>query len=435
MKKYVILLFVVLLGLAWFSAGSDMVNDPVKAKEHMEKAAELEEKGIYVDAVTEYESALEYEPDNEELYMKMAEAYLKSGDSREFISICEDTAEKYQDNTQAMDSLMGYYTENGDEEEAVEYLKDFLEEYPDNKNAQEWFTQLEGSYTELYCRYETMGEIVNNSMVVSDDGLYGLTDATGSEIIPCEYKELYPFSEEGFALARTEDNRWVYIDEDDQIRKAPDSEYGKLGMYTADGTPAEKDGKYGYLDENMEPAGKFQWEELTGLKEGTGAGQKDGKWSLVNKKGKAKGEDCYEDVITDAFGFCSAQKRIFVKTGDGYQMINTKGKQVGELTFDDARAFTKEGYAAVCKDGKWGFVDSDGELVIDYTYENAESFQNGFASVASDGKWGYINEKGAMVISPEFLQTTHISEEGTAAVMTEQRGETVWKLLQLNLFQ
>ena len=48
MKKYVILLFVVLLGLAWFSAGSDMVNDPIKAKEHMEKAAELEEKGIYV---------------------------------------------------------------------------------------------------------------------------------------------------------------------------------------------------------------------------------------------------------------------------------------------------------------------------------------------------------------------------------------------------
>lgn len=93
--------------------------------------------------MTEYESALEYEPDSEELYMKMAEAYLKSGDSREFISICEDTAEKYQDNTHAMDSLMDYYTENGDEEEAVKYLKDFLEEYPDNKNAQEWFTQLE----------------------------------------------------------------------------------------------------------------------------------------------------------------------------------------------------------------------------------------------------------------------------------------------------
>ena len=60
MKKYVILLLIVLLGLAWFSAASDMVNDPIKAKEHIEKAEELVEKEIYVDAVTEYESALEY---------------------------------------------------------------------------------------------------------------------------------------------------------------------------------------------------------------------------------------------------------------------------------------------------------------------------------------------------------------------------------------
>ena len=159
MKKYVILLLIVLLGLAWFSAASDMVNDPIKAKEHIEKAEELVEKEIYVDAVT----------GNEELYMKIADAYLKSGDSREFISICEDTAEKYQENTQAMDTLMNYYVENNDEDKAVKYLKDFLEEYPDNENAQKWFTKLEGSYTELYCRYDEMSEIVNDSMEVLDE--------------------------------------------------------------------------------------------------------------------------------------------------------------------------------------------------------------------------------------------------------------------------
>ena len=435
MKKYVILLLIVLLGLAWFSAASDMVNDPIKAKEHIEKAEELVEKEIYVDAVTEYESALQYEPGNEELYMKIADAYLKSGDSREFISICEDTAEKYQENTQAMDTLMNYYVENNDEDKAVKYLKDFLEEYPDNENAQKWFTKLEGSYTELYCRYDEMSEIVNDSMVVLDEDLYGLTDALGNEIVSCEYRQMYPFSEEGFALAMTEDGRWVYIDEDGQIRKAPDKDYENLGMYTEDGTVAEKDGQYGYLDEEMEPVGKFQWDNLTGIKNGIGAGEKNGKWALVNKKGKEKGEDSYEDVITDLYGFCSSQKRIFVKKDGVYHLINTKGKEEGDLTFEDARAFTEDGYAAVCKDGKWGFVNSDGELVIDYTYEEAESFQNGFASVAVDGKWGYINEEGTMVIQPEFLKATHISEKGTAAVMTEQQGEAVWKLLQLNLFQ
>lgn len=435
MKKYVILLLIALLGLAWISAGSDMVNNPIKEKEHIEKAEELEEKGIYVDAVTEYESALEYEPDNEELCMKLAEANLKSGDSWEFISICEDMAEQYQENTKAMDTLMNYYVENHDEEKAVKYLNDFLKEYPDNKNAQEWFTQLEGSYEELNCRYEELSEIVHDSMVVSDEGVYGLADALGSEIISCKYRELYPFSEEGFALALTEDGRWVYIDEEDQIRKAPDEDYENLGMYTKDGTVAQKDGKYGYLDEDMEPVGEFQWENLTGIKNGIGAGKKNGKWTLINKKGKEKGEDSYEDVIIDPYGFCSSQKRLFVKEDGTYHMIDTKGKAVGELTFDNARAFTEDGYAAVCKDGKWGFVNNNGELAIDYTYEDAESFQNGFAPISVDGKWGYINEEGNMVIQPEFLEVTHISEEGTAAVKTEQQGETVWTLLRLNLFQ
>ena len=63
MKKYIIILFLGLLGLSWYSAVSDAVNDPKELEAHLEKAEELENKGIYVDAVNEYEAALEYAPD------------------------------------------------------------------------------------------------------------------------------------------------------------------------------------------------------------------------------------------------------------------------------------------------------------------------------------------------------------------------------------
>ena len=36
-------------------------------------------------------------------------------------------------------------------------------------------------------------------------------------------------------------------------------------------------------------------------------------------------------------------------------------KNVGEETFDNAKAFTRDGYAAVEKNGKWGFVDAEGK--------------------------------------------------------------------------
>lgn len=428
-------MMVVLLGLAWYTAISETTSAPVKAKEHLEKAAELEAKEIYIDAAAEYESALEYEPDNEEIYLKLAKADLNSGDITGFEIVCKDTAQRYQNSSKALDMLMNYYVENHYEDQAIQYLKSFIETYPENEKAREWFTELEGSYTELYCRYDEMGEIVNNSMVVAVDGKYGLADAEGSAVIPCEYKKIYPFCQEGFALAQRTDGTWVYIDENQQVRKAPDKEYGNLGMYTEQGTVAEKNDRYGYLDEEMEPVGKFRWEDLTGIRNGVGAGKLDGKWTLIDAKGKAKSENQYDDIVIDDNGFCSSQERIFVKTKNSYRMIDTKGKTVGELTFDSAKTFQDSGYAAVCKDEKWGFVNKDGELKIDYNYDDAKSFRNGFAAVCIDGKWGYIDTEGEMAIQPEFLEASAVSEQGTAAVITEEGGNEKWRLLKLNLFQ
>ena len=137
-------------------------------------------------------------------------------------------------------------------------------------------------------------------------------------------------------------------------------------------------------------------------------------------------------MIIDENGFCSNQKCIFVKEKKGYHLINTKEKRIGELTFDDAKAFPEEGYAAVCRGGKWGFVDAEGELVIDYTYEDAESFGSGLAAVYTDGKWGYIDTEGNLIISPQFLEATRFSMSGTAAVKIEEDGEEKWRLIQLN---
>ena len=51
MKRNLILIFCVLLGLAWFTAITDAINNPKKIAEHLAKAQELETQGIYVDAI------------------------------------------------------------------------------------------------------------------------------------------------------------------------------------------------------------------------------------------------------------------------------------------------------------------------------------------------------------------------------------------------
>ena len=55
------------------------------------------------------------------------------------------------------------------------------------------------------------------------------------------------------------------------------------------------------------------------------------------------------------------------------------------------------------KDGKYGYVNKDGNVVIDYIYEDAKELNSyGYAPVKQDGKWGSIDKTGAVVIAPTY---------------------------------
>ena len=429
MKIKLILVFCVLLGLSWFTAISEAVNNPKKVQEHLTRAAELEAQGVYVDAVTEYEQALTYVPGDTAISLKMAEAQLQTGNSKKFVNICKDAAEQNQKDAAAMDRLMNYYVERNDEASAVRYLSEFTEEYPKNENALSWLVRLKGSYEELFFNYEEPGPVVHNSMVVSREGKYGLADGLGGELLEPEYEEVHPYSQDDMALIR-KDGAYIYIDRDAQTRLVPDASYENLGMMSSGRTVASVNGKYGLLDESLQPLTEFAWDDLTQISDSVGACAQNGKWALIDKSGKARTDYVYEDVIRDAFGFCAGQKRIFVKENGSYHLVDKKGSPVGDLTFEDAQIFPEEGYAAVCMGGKWGFADAKGRLVIECQYEDACSFSNGFAAVCVGGKWGYIDENGNQIVEPKFEEVTPISEIGTASV---KQGE--WMLIQLELFR
>jgi hypothetical protein len=53
-----------------------------------------------------------------------------------------------------------------------------------------------------------------------------------------------------------------------------------------------------------------------------------------------------------------------------------------------------EGLAAVKKDGKFGYINLEGALIIDLLYDYAHSFQEGVASVEIGGLWGLIDKNG-----------------------------------------
>lgn len=74
------------------------------------------------------------------------------------------------------------------------------------------------------------------------------------------------------------------------------------------------------------------------------------------------------------------------------------------------------------KDGKWGFINSEGRIAIDPQFSSAGSFSEGLAPVRvgsyQEGKDGYIDTSGRIVIRPQFDGAGNFSEK--MAVITQR---------------
>ena len=88
-------------------------------------------------------------------------------------------------------------------------------------------------------------------------------------------------------------------------------------------------------------------------------------------------------------------------SGGKWGYIDTTWNFVIEPRFDYVLDFSN-GFAAAMIDGKWGFIDKTGNFVIEPRFDKVMSFHNGLAAVRVDRKWGFIDETGNLVIEPQF---------------------------------
>src|ERR1700674_2216363 len=127
-------------------------------------------------------------------------------------------------------------------------------------------------------------------------------------------------------------------------------------------------------------------------------------------------------------------KALFPVEKDGkFGFIDRTGKVVIPLQFDSANDF-HEGLALVTANRKTMFIDTAGETVITPQFDIVNNFSEGLAPVnigqkripnlgliSDPGKWGYIDKTGKLVIPLKFTHAEDFSE-GLAAVRDGDRG-------------
>lgn len=156
----------------------------------------------------------------------------------------------------------------------------------------------------------------------------------------------------------------------------------------------EKDGKQGVIDQAGKEILPLAYKKIV-----VGDPKEDpvilvqlkGKYGLYDRDGKQllaptlkKITDINEGIIG---GVAEKKWNFYTLQGE---------KLPGE--YDEARAF-QEGLAPVKVQGKWGFADKTGKLVIQPQYKEVRSFSEGLAAVKKDSQWFYIHKDGSLLPS------------------------------------
>jgi len=109
---------------------------------------------------------------------------------------------------------------------------------------------------------------------------------------------------------------------------------------------------------------------------------------------------------------------LFQVTKDGKSgFINDRGQIIIDLVFEGVSSFS-EGLARIFVGDKVGFIDTNGNIKIQPKFNSASEFSEGLAYAAMCDKYGYIDTSGNFVIEPQFHSCFHF-ENGYALVMQE----------------
>jgi hypothetical protein len=98
--------------------------------------------------------------------------------------------------------------------------------------------------------------------------------------------------------------------------------------------------------------------------------------------------------------------------------------------FDLAYPIT-EGMAAVRVDGKYGYLDAAGKVVVEPKYEFTWRFAGGYAAVKYNGKYGFIDKTGKEVVLPVYEDANNFHGNCCYKGMAHVKENGKWKIIKL----
>lgn len=419
---------IALLAVSWVIAITAK-SDAEKQAELMEQASAYTEDEIYVLAVPLLEEAVAFKTDRtleaenalKDVYKHLLD---QRGYSRKYTSLLDTQMARVDAIPEYFEEAAQFYLGRGKLADALTVLRNGIEK-TDDKHLTDLYEENRYKYSMGIDYYHDVTSTAGGAIQVQIDGQWGIASATGSLVIPCEYDKVSTFSN-GKAIVRKDDVISA-VDENNNRVALSHENADDFGNYSGDRTCLHT--KNGWvIATGSFTTGQLKFEEFGMYSNGYAPVKQNGKWGLINTNGSEwLVEPQYDDIIRDELGRAYFQSAYFASKG-GQVYLYVDGEQIGN-SYEDAKPFA-DGWAAVKRGGKWGFIDTAGNIQIDFQFDDALSFGQHLAAVEVDGQWGYVSKYGEVVIDPIFLSAKSFYN-GSAPVQTEDG----WRFITLTEFK
>lgn len=430
---------VVLMALSIYNMFSSYQSQNAQYKKYLKQAREYAGDGIMTDALFMYNNALEMR-ESLELRLETGQMLVTLGEQSEATAWAKRMVEKYKNESKAYDFLLDCYIAQEKYTDCFQLYDEAKSRSVASKDFEEKMRNMEYRYEFGDGGFEEVGVFSSGYCPVLSEEKWGYMRLSGNMAISRQFQTAGVFtsttvegSEQDVICAPVTDMAGdvYYINDEGKkkfiVRNIKDCTY--IGPVVDNVLVAAVGEKYAYYDLDFNKLSQ-DYDMASTMNAGTGVVKIGEKWNIIN------GEFVLSDVTFDGFvldekGMAFRAGRAFALLDGKYYLVDTNGKKVSDEAFEEAEMFMSKGYAAVKKDGLWGFVDMDGKLVIPCQYEGAHSFTMDMAAVKKDGLWGYIDTEENVLIDYTFEDAKHINDAGNAFV-DNGRGWIIMRLLKYN---
>ena len=278
-------------------------------------------------------------------------------------------------------------------------------------------------------QYNVLGSI----FVTKRNGKYGAVNQEGTTVLYPEYdnvytggmylnalkdKDIFIFDLNGNKIetnevskTKTENaNYYITIDKNNKYKVVDskdniiiDKDYTYIEYLPGDYFIVERDSKSGIIDSNGKSVIELKYDSISRINE-TDILQMETNKNIalynLNMKEIVSMDNAIVKEVKDEKAY------ILLYSDTDFKYFDKKGNILtSQNLFENNSLFAKN------INGKWGFVDKDGNLKVQNDYELVTDFNKyGFAGIKKDGKWGSINQNGEVVQEPTYDLKRNIPE-------------------------